>query len=72
MIADGEYPGKVAIKILHEVLDIFTNEVNPALYAGIKQDLEIKFDALDKLIVKYQNPAEADKIIKLENQLNDV
>lgn len=72
MIADKEYPDKVAIKIIHEMLGVFKKTVNPMTYATIEKDQDVSFPQLDVMIKKYQNPQEADKLLKLENELGQV
>lgn len=72
LLADEEYPGKVAIRILHELLVVFQQNVPKMVYAGIKQDIDVKFQDMDIMIKKYQDPKEADKILKLESELEDV
>ena len=46
MMASSNYPGRIAIKILHEVLETFEKNVNPMVYAGVKKDTELKFPEL--------------------------
>ena len=72
IIADKEYPGKVAIKIIHEMLEIFKKSVNPMTYITVEKDLEVSFPPIEAMIKKYQDPKEADKLLKLENELGQV
>lgn len=72
IIADSEYPGKVAIKIIHEMLTNFQKAVPSSKYQGADKDLELDFPELEKMIKKYQDPKEADKLLKLENELGQV
>lgn len=72
IIADKEYPGKVAIKIIHEMLDMFRKSVNSMTYAATQKDLEISFPPIEAMIKKYQDPKEADKLLKLESELGQV
>jgi synaptobrevin family protein YKT6 len=72
IIADKEYPGKVAIKIIHEMIDIFKKSINPMTYMSQEKDLDINFPPLEAMIKKYQDPKEADKLLKLENELGQV
>lgn len=69
MIADKEYPGKVAIKILHDLLVLFQKTVAPNQYQAAEKDIEVKFPQLEEMIKKYQDPKEADKLLKLEFEL---
>ena len=70
--ADKEYPGNVAIKIIHEFLTLFKKSINPMVYANMTADTEINFPQLEAMIKKYQDPKEADKLLKLENELGQV
>lgn len=70
--ADKEYPGNVAIKIIHEFLALFKKSINPMVYANMTADTEINFPQLEAMIKKYQDPKEADKLLKLENELGQV
>lgn len=72
IIADKEYPDKVAIKIIHEMLELFKKTVNPMTYASIEKDQDLSFPQLDVMIKKYQDPKEADKLLKLESELGNV
>lgn len=72
IIADKEYPGKVAIKIIHEMLELFKKEVNPMAYGTVEKDLDLSFPSMERMIKKYQDPKEADKLLKLENELGQV
>jgi synaptobrevin family protein YKT6 len=72
IFADKEYPGKVAIKIIHEMIDLFKKSVNPMTYSAAQKDLEISFPPIETMIKKYQDPKEADKLLKLENELGQV
>jgi len=42
LITSNNYPDRVAIKILHEILDLFEQKVNPTLYNNIKRKINHK------------------------------
>lgn len=73
LIADKEYPSQVAIKVVRDMLVEFTKTVPQHFYVnGATKDIEAPYPQLEGNIKKYQNPMEADKLLKLENELGQV
>jgi synaptobrevin family protein YKT6 len=65
-LCDDEYPPRVAYSILSELMTQFA-AMKPE-WVSIKHDSNIKF--VEKYIEKCQNPAEVDKIFKIQEDLD--
>ena len=71
---DSEYPARVAFTLLSKILEDFdTNHAagTAKSWVGVKEDDCIIYPALDAAIEKYQNPAEADQITRIQQNLDD-
>lgn len=66
VIADNEYPTRVAFSYINKVLDEFTTRHDPATWT---QPLD--FPALLPLMTKFQNPAEADSLTAVQKELDE-
>lgn len=71
IIADKEYPGKVAIKIINEMLQGFQQTYNVDTFAGLQKDADVDYPPLNKMIKSYQDPKQADKLLQLEASLSE-
>mmetsp|Transcript_16191 Transcript_16191/g.31331 ORF Transcript_16191/g.31331 Transcript_16191/m.31331 type:complete len:201 (-) Transcript_16191:397-999(-) len=69
VVADAEYPERVAFTIMSQLLDQFQAQY-AAQWPTIKEDTALPFEALDKAIIEYQDPAKADKITKIQKDLD--
>jgi synaptobrevin family protein YKT6 len=69
VVADMEYPERVAFTILGQLLDQFHAQF-AAQWPSAKEDQKINFDPLTKALVEYQDPAKADKITKIQQDLD--
>ncbi len=72
IITDKDYPENACKKILIEMLNKFKNLFSHDLLTQYKQDQKMKFKELDDMIRKYQDPKEADKLLKIESELDDL
>ena len=72
VICDKEYPESAALKILHELQNNFLSLYNPDMFKQYSEDQEIKFPSINDMIKKYQDPKEADKLIKIESDLEEI
>lgn len=70
-ITDDEYPARVAVKILHEAFDEFQKVFKEEALKGVTADTTLHVPKLDDMIKKYQDPKEADKLMKLESELQE-
>ncbi|XP_035674518.1 synaptobrevin homolog YKT6-like [Branchiostoma floridae] len=70
LIADHEYPQRVAFTLLNKVLDDFTQKVPAHLWPDGNQNT-IHYTELDGYLAKYQNPREADSMMKIQSELDE-
>ncbi|ODV89171.1 hypothetical protein CANCADRAFT_32507 [Tortispora caseinolytica NRRL Y-17796] len=69
LISDADYPVRVAYTLIGKVLDEFITQ-----YPRAVQDQPsdgYSFPQLDEYIVKYQNPAQADTLMKVQQELDE-
>mmetsp|Transcript_22973 Transcript_22973/g.37300 ORF Transcript_22973/g.37300 Transcript_22973/m.37300 type:complete len:202 (-) Transcript_22973:340-945(-) len=67
---DGEYPARVAFVLLGQILDEFATAVGDS-WKSCTVPESIAFPPLEDYLQKYQNPAEADKITKIQKDLDE-
>ncbi|KAH3762774.1 synaptobrevin-like YKT6 [Pelomyxa schiedti] len=70
VITDGDYQARVAFTLLSRVLDEFRQQHSATAMAAT-HDMEIPFPALTELLARYQDPARADPISKVERDLEE-
>ncbi|XP_021488413.1 synaptobrevin homolog YKT6 [Meriones unguiculatus] len=70
VIADSEYPSRVAFTLLEKVLDEFSKEVDRKDWSVGSPDT-IQYKALDVHLSRYQNPREADPMSKVQAELDE-
>lgn len=70
LIADDEYPQRVAHTIITKVLDDFITKVPPELLQSATESSK-HFTALSAYLSKYQDPCEADKLTKIQSDLDE-
>lgn len=71
IIADHEYPQRVAHTLLSKVLDDFTLKIPKELWATSTSESSINFTTLPALLTKYQDPREADALTKIQEDLDE-
>lgn len=70
LIADHEYPGRVAHTLLTKIMDDFAAKVSADQWPnGTEQS--ISFTQLPAYLTKYQDPREADPLTKMQNDLDE-
>lgn len=72
IVCDKDYPESAALKILLELENRFLAIYSPELFGQYAEDQEMKFPEMDAMIKKYQDPKEADKLIKIEQDLGEI
>jgi len=72
VVCDKEYPENAAVKILLEMQKKFLELYQPSLLENYTGDQEMKFPELGVMITKYQDPKEADKLMKIESELAEI
>lgn len=70
LIADQEYPQRVAHTFLTKVLDDFTAKIPPELWPT-SAETSINFTVLPAYLTKYQDPREADALTKMQDDLDE-
>ncbi|KAF2133629.1 snare-like protein [Dothidotthia symphoricarpi CBS 119687] len=74
-ITDLEYPSLVAHQVLSKVVDEFLSKYPRSAYANVtKENIENKsfpFPELADYIKKYQDPQQADSIMKIQKELDE-
>lgn len=68
-VCDQEYPSRVAFTLLMKVQEDFLAAHSDAAWLGARD--ELAFPALEEMIRKYQDPHEADAIMKIQKDLDD-
>eukprot|EP00929_Paragymnodinium_shiwhaense_P050366 TRINITY_DN25351_c0_g1_i1.p2 TRINITY_DN25351_c0_g1~~TRINITY_DN25351_c0_g1_i1.p2 ORF type:complete len:203 (+),score=60.41 TRINITY_DN25351_c0_g1_i1:81-689(+) len=71
VLVQGEYPARVACGLLAEAIRTFL-EGQEGKWEAAAQDVDMKVPELETLFTKFQNPAEADKLMKIEKDLEEV
>lgn len=69
IISDHSYPGLVAHQLLSKVVDEFLAQHPRTSWANGTPNLP--FPELKEYIVKYQDPAQADSIMKIQKELDE-
>jgi synaptobrevin family protein YKT6 len=67
-VCDQEYPQRVAYTALSNLLTEF-HELHGEVWPTLKEDTILPFPKLDQAIVDFQNPANADKLTKIHEDL---
>ena len=68
IITDGEYPVRPAFSLLTKLLDDFIAKVPVASYSS---PAAISFPEISSYISKYQDPRQADAIMKVQQELDE-
>mmetsp|Transcript_14906 Transcript_14906/g.42167 ORF Transcript_14906/g.42167 Transcript_14906/m.42167 type:complete len:202 (+) Transcript_14906:120-725(+) len=67
---DLEYPARVAFVLLGQLLDDFTQEKGDT-WRTVTQPESVPFPKVDEYLVKYQDPSAADKVTKIQKDLDE-
>jgi len=70
VITDAEYPGRVAFSLITKALEEFMKVYGTNVETFTK-DANLQLDALDSLLLKFQNPVEADSVLKIQKDLDE-
>lgn len=68
IITDHEYPVRPAFSLLTKVLDEFTSKVPQSSFSNPSA---ISFPDINAYIQKYQDPRQADAIMKVQQELDE-
>lgn len=69
IISDREYPQRVVFALINRVLDDFTNR-HPR-EEWVSADAALPFPEMKRMLEKYQNPHEADPIMRVQKELDE-
>lgn len=69
-VCDKDYPQRVAFNMLNKIVEEFAAEVAPATYTGCDPST-YTFDKCQTYLEKYQNPTEADPMMKVQTELDE-
>lgn len=70
LIADHEYPQRVAHTLITKILDEFSAKISPDQWqTGTESSID--FSTLPSYLAKYQDPKEADSLTKMQNDLDE-
>ena len=72
VIADKDYPESAALKVILEIENKFLALYSPAVLEQFTEDQDLKFPEADAMITRFQDPKEADKLIKIEQDLGEI
>lgn len=70
LIADHEYPHRVAHTLITKILDDFSSKVSADQWQTGTES-SIAFDSLPTFLAKYQDPKEADPLTKMQTDLDE-
>ena len=70
VITDNEYPQRVVFSMISELMQAFLN--SGLSWESVSRDTDLNYAPLDQYLKKYQNPAEADRLMKIESELNQI
>ena len=70
VITDNEYPQRVVFSMISELMQTFLN--SGTSWESVSRDTDLNYAPLEQYLKKYQNPAEADRLMKIESELNQI
>lgn len=68
IISDEEYPQRVVFTLIHDIINKFEFKEFP--WKNVISDTEFTFDCLKELLIEFQDPKEADKLLKIQEDLD--
>ncbi|KAF2633579.1 snare-like protein [Macroventuria anomochaeta] len=72
VITDDEYPTMVAHRVLSKIVDEFVSKYPRTAYTNFtKGSPQLSFPELKQYISQYQDPAQADSIVKIQKELDE-
>lgn len=70
-ITDAEYQPRVAFTALRRVLDDFTTKIPPTQWIQLKSEKDCNYTNLSDLLIKWQNPREADAMTRVQEEVEE-
>jgi len=71
LVADEEYPDRVAFSVLTKVMADF-DKATVGKWKNVEKDIADQPQFLKTALTEYQNPENGDKLMKLQNSINEV
>jgi synaptobrevin homolog YKT6 len=71
VLTDQEYPARVAFSLLQSATDAFLKQYGQTKWDQISQDAAMTVQGLPELLTQYQKPEEADKIMRIQKELDE-
>jgi synaptobrevin family protein YKT6 len=68
VITDEEYPSRVAFALMSKVMDDFSG-LHRGAWSIVEKDTVMPCPTVDEAIVKFQDPAEADSLTRIQREL---
>ncbi|PVU86063.1 hypothetical protein BB559_006689 [Furculomyces boomerangus] len=68
VVTDSEYPSRVALSLAGKILDEFSTKYTRDIWTSSQS---LPFPLLDKLLVDYQTPSQADTIMNVQQELDE-
>ncbi|KAK9467974.1 Longin-like domain-containing protein [Lipomyces arxii] len=69
IVADKEYPIRVAYSLLNKILDQFLSQFPRNQWSA--GEVTLQFPELEASLIKYQNPTQADNIMRVQQELDE-
>ncbi|OJJ33447.1 hypothetical protein ASPWEDRAFT_43507 [Aspergillus wentii DTO 134E9] len=71
IVSDGEYPALVAHQLLSKVVDEFLAKYPRTSFSDTRVENSCPLPQLKEYIVKFQDPSQADSIMKIQKELDE-
>merc|ERR1712060_409724 len=71
VVVDSEYNSRVAFALIAEATRLFQAHFD-GTWEALSADTALQCDAVKQVFTKFQNPVEADKLLKIEKDLGEV
>jgi len=72
VVCDGEYPKIAAFSLIQQATEAFLKAPMGSGWQLVTTDQATSVDGITTLLTKYQDPAEGDKVIKIQQELDDI
>mmetsp|Transcript_14349 Transcript_14349/g.36601 ORF Transcript_14349/g.36601 Transcript_14349/m.36601 type:complete len:204 (+) Transcript_14349:84-695(+) len=70
VVTDKEYPQRVGYAFVRQVMDEFMDKTG-GKYSTTSRDHSVAFPSLEAMLKKFQDPAEADKITRIQKDVDE-
>jgi len=70
VVADQEYPSRVAFTLLSKTCEDFSQKVSKEQWQT-RSDISIKYEGLESLLDKFQDPKQADAMTRVQTELDE-